>query len=252
MREITLFLALALAGTYHSADAQQTCSIGIGTTAVHLTVHGKQDVPVHLLNLHDDENTAVEAALQVMKKRGGRLTELRHSGERLIKFSMGNLAYEFDPNRMFTPAGRRATIGHYGHSDKQSETALKEFADTVLQMYGIREVPCIVTLHNNTENDYSAKSYLRGAIYDKEARKVYIHPGADPDDFVVVTKRKFYRFYKRRGINVVLQSRRPSDDGSLSVYAEQNNIPYINIEAQEGHLEQQRRMIGETFVLLTI
>src|SRR3546814_8896079 len=72
----------------------------------------------------------------------------------------------------------------------------------------------------------------------------------DSDDLIVVTKGRFYRFYKKRGINVVLQSKRPTDDGSLSVYAEQQKIPYINIEAQEGHLEQQKQMISLTCKLL--
>src|SRR3546814_16269591 len=67
---------------------------------------------------------------------------------------------------------------------------------------------CIVTLHNNTENNFSAKSYLPGAIYDKDARKVHIEPGMDADDFIVVTKGRFYRFYKKRGLNVVLQSKK--------------------------------------------
>ncbi|HYH57036.1 MAG TPA: hypothetical protein VD772_10515, partial [Anseongella sp.] len=231
--------------------AQQTCSIGIGDSSVHLVIHQEKGRSIHFLNLHDNENTAVEAALQVMKEKGGRLTELRHTGQRLVKFSIGNQGYQFDPNRMFTEGGRSATLKRYGRSDAQAEAALQEFADSVLGVYGIAGVPFIVTLHNNSEEDYSAKSYLPGAIYAGEARKAYLEPGKDADDFVIVTRRKFYRFYKRRGINVILQSKSPSDDGSLSVYAEWNNIPYINIEAQEGHTEEQREMIEATYDLKT-
>jgi hypothetical protein len=42
---------------------------------------------------------------------------------------------------------------------------------------------------------------------------------------------------------VVLQHHRPQDDGSLSVYAAKKKIPYINIEALHGHLDEQIRML---------
>lgn len=250
MRRIVL--GIVFAGIIHvqSAAAQEVCTIGLGDTLMHLVISGERNSPVHFLNLHDDENTSVEAALIVMKEKGGRMTELRHSGERLVKFTSGNREYQFDPNRMFTPEGRRATLKRYGGSGPTAEKALSAFADSLLQVYDITNVPCIITLHNNTENNFSAKSYLPGAIYEKEARKVFLEPGADADDFVVVTRGRFYRFFKKRGINVVLQSKRPSDDGSLSVYAEWHKLPYINIEAEDGHLEQQVQMIRATYKLL--
>src|SRR3546814_14304574 len=117
-------------------------------------------------------------------------------------------------------------------------------------MYLIDSVSCIVTLHNNTENNFSAKSYLPGAIYDKDARKVHIEPGMDADDFIVVTNGRLYRFYNKRGINVVLQSNSPQDDASLPVYPEQQQIPYVKMQAQERHREQQNNMIYLTSHLL--
>src|SRR5690606_5760989 len=119
-------------------------------------------------------NTSVEAAAEVMQRKGGRLTEIRHSGERLIRFSQRERTYEFDPNRMFSPAGRRATLNRYSKADAGAEQILRNFADSVLRLFGAGRVPCIVALHNNTEDDYSAKSYLPGAIYTADARKVFL------------------------------------------------------------------------------
>lgn len=34
-----------------------------------------------------------------------------------------------------------------------------------------------------------------------------------------------------------------TDDGSLSVRAARNGLPYVNVEAQHGHREQQVRML---------
>lgn len=250
MRKLILVLNVCLF-CWYSGYSQEVCSLRLGDSSVHVVIHSVKGKDIHFLNLHDNENTSVEAAAEVMQRKGGRLTEIRHSGERLIRFSQGERTYEFDPNRMFSPAGRRATLNRYSKADAGAEQILRNFADSVLRLFGAGRVPCIVALHNNTEDDYSAKSYLPGAIYTADARKVFLEPGADTDDFVMVTRRKFYRFYKRRGINVVLQSKKPTDDGSLSVYSEWNKIPYINIEAQEGHLEEQKRMIEATYHLLT-
>src|SRR5690606_3381787 len=142
--------------------------------------------PVYFLNLHDNENTSVEAALEVMKTLPGRLVEIKHTGERLIAFSVGNRSYQFDPNRMFTPEGRRATLNRYGSFSLAAEKAVAVFADTVLQVYGIDRAGCLVTLHNNTNNGFSAKSYLPGATSEKEAREGSIDPGTDSEGGVVV------------------------------------------------------------------
>jgi D-alanyl-D-alanine dipeptidase len=45
-------------------------------------------------------------------------------------------------------------------------------------------------------------------------------------------------------MNVVLQdNRQVTDDGSLSVYCGKWGIPYVNVEAQHEHLEQQLQML---------
>ncbi|WP_316824391.1 hypothetical protein [Pedobacter miscanthi] len=48
---------------------------------------------------------------------------------------------------------------------------------------------------------------------------------------------------KKAKVNVILQSKFASNDGSLSVYAMQNNIPYINVEVQHGHQDENLRLI---------
>src|SRR3546814_20129946 len=107
-------------------------------------------------------------------------------------------------------------------------------------MYLIDSVSCIVTLHNNTENNFSAKSYLPGAIYDKDARKVHLAPGMDADDFIVVTKGRFYRFYTKTGLNIVLHSKSTPDDGTLSVFAEHQKIHTIITATKEKQIEKKK------------
>ncbi|MGI9176812.1 MAG: hypothetical protein ACR2IT_03025, partial [Pirellulales bacterium] len=60
---------------------------------------------VAFVSVHDDEETAVEAAVEVLRDRGGRLVELRHTGARELAFHLGDTEHRVDPNRIFTPAG---------------------------------------------------------------------------------------------------------------------------------------------------
>ena len=47
-----------------------------------------------------------------------------------------------------------------------------------------------------------------------------------------------------------LLSRRHLVFGSLSVLAGLKGIPYVNVEAQQGHLREQRKMLGALFTLI--
>ena len=200
--------------------------------------------PLNALNLHDDEGTSVEAALAVLRERGGRVVELVHSGERNVTFTAGGRTYTADPNRMFTPSGRARTLASLSQDDGAGREALAAFADRVLALYS--EVPpaVVVTLHNNTPGGYSAASYERGGEYADDAAAVTVHPDTDPDDFFFVTDRELYDLLVEAGFNAVLQDNdAATDDGSLSVWAAREGVAYVNVEAQRGHLAEQTRMV---------
>ena len=97
----------------------------------------------------------------------------------------------------------------------------------------------IIAIHNNTNGEFSAKSFNNYS----HAAKVYISKSKDPDDFFIVTQLPDFIFFKRHNQNVVLQSKSAADDGSLSIYCQKNRIPYINVEAQYGHKKQQILML---------
>ena len=195
------------------------------------------------LNLHDDESTSVSAARDVIRERGGRVVELVHTGERNITFRVDNTDFVADPNRMFTDAGRRRTLAQRSRDTPEARAALTAFAEAVLAAYAPGP-PAVVTLHNNTEDNYSASSYAPGGEYEGDAAAVTVHPGSDPDDFFFVTDRDLYDALVARGFNAVLQDNdAATDDGSLSVWAAREGVPYVNVEAQHGHQLEQARMI---------
>ena len=205
---------------------------------------GFEAFPLNALNLHDDEGTSVEAARDVLLERGGRLVELVHIGTRHVRFEVDGATYEADPNRMFTASGRSRTLGRESRDTEAARTALQAFADSVLAVYSAVPPAVVVTLHNNTDANYSARSYLPGAEYASDAEAVRVHEGTDPDDFFFVTDRALYDALVARGFNAVLQDNEAAtDDGSLSVWAAQEGVPYVNVEAEHGHRAEQARMI---------
>ncbi|MEO0559445.1 MAG: hypothetical protein AAF170_14815 [Bacteroidota bacterium] len=228
--------------------------VPLGATTIQVVTHEVEGPmrPVFMaLNMHDNESTSVDAALEVMRERGGRLVELVHTGERNVTFRVDGADFVADPNRMFTDAGRRRTLADQSRDTPEARAALAAFADAVLEIYA-PGAPAVIALHNNTEDNYTASSYEPGGAYETDAAAVTVHPGSDPDDFFFVTDRGLYDALVARGFNAVLQDNEAAtDDGSLSVWAAREGVPYVNVEAQHGHQLEQARMIAALMDVLT-
>lgn len=242
-----------------------TARVDVGDVTVQVLTHtvvgeGGTSDAFWAVNLHDDESTSVEAALAVAARTGGVVVELVHSGDRNLSFATEIRAYPagggphqtrrsrygVDPNRMFTPAGLARSLEALspGPSSSGGVQPVTRLAEYVLTQTGLDEADVVVTLHNNTPDNYSATSYLPDAEYAVDAEAVTVVPGSDPDDFFFVTDRGLYDALVARGFNAILQDNaRATDDGSLSVWAAQNDRPYVNVEAQHGHAAEQTRMI---------
>lgn len=200
--------------------------------------------PLVVVNVHDDENTSVEAALAALARVPARITELQHTGARNLTIRRGAETFVVDPNRIFTDAGAALSLSRLSRMDEAMLRDVRAFADTLLALAGAADAETVVTLHNNTDANYSARSYLPGAEYAADAAAVHLVPNGDPDDFFFVTDRPLYDALAAQGFNVVLQHPDTvTDDGSLSVLAARRGQRYVNVEAQHGHAEAQQRMI---------
>jgi len=231
-----------------------TREVFLGDSAVHIVTSVGAEGMADYLVLHDDENTAVDAGLEMVRRRGGRLVELRAHGERNVSFASGSRRYAVDPNRVFTEAGVATTLRRLSESplDDLARSDARRLARVVIAAYFRPGTRAVVTLHNNTDGAYSAASYAAGGDLAGDAADVHLTAGADPDDFFFVTTRELFDALARRGFTVVLQdNERVTDDGSLSVWAGRRGLPYVNVEAQHGHLERQVEMLevlGEVLV----
>jgi hypothetical protein len=212
---------------------------------VHLIRHQYGDPDIRFLALHDSEKTGLKAAFKFMAIYGGCAVELKYGQVRNIEFSDSLQKFSFDPNKMFTDEGAYLSLAqlsapqiHNGLTER-----IRKLGTELLNFGQVDSLGVILTLHNNYNGGFSVFSYTPGNYLERTAADVYINSGMDPDNFVFVTDRRFFEYLKNREVNVVLQSQDVPDDGSLSVFAMQANIPYSNIEAQHGQVAENYRLI---------
>ncbi len=218
----------------------------VGETKVNVSVSEARGSSLLYVNLHDDEDTSAQAGLEVLRRTGGRLIELRHSGLRDVRFALGGQTYRFDPNRIFTRRGIEQSLAKLSQRNDEAERAVAQFAEDLLKLYQIDRADAVIALHNNGGRSYSVRSYMAGQDLAGDAEEVFIAPARDPSDFDFVTERPVFEALRGRGHNVVLQdNRRVTDDGSLSVYCGRAKKRYINVEAKHGHLSEQVKMLHE-------
>ncbi len=202
------------------------------------------DRGVLFVNLHDNEITSVKAAEQYLNEIGGRIINIENNGERLINFRYKGETFTFDPNRIYSSAGINSTITILSlRYDSNAAKGVSNFAKSFIADY-INSSNLIISLHNNMDSSLSVISYKDMQAGNDSSGKIFINPAMDVDDFMLTTDTSLFARIKEKNINVVWENVEAiEDDGSLSVYAARHNIPYINLEAQHKHSEEQLSML---------
>lgn len=227
-------------------DVSNVTTYSIGETKV--SVVEKRCYPcdprVLFVNVHDNETTSVQAAEKYLEKIGGRIINIENNGERLINFSHKGQSFTFDPNRIYSPAGISSTITILSSCyDPDAAKEVSDFAVSFIADY-INSSSLIISLHNNVDSSLSVLSYKNMQAGSDSSSQVFINPAMDADDFMLTTDMSLFARIKEKNINVVYENVEAiEDDGSLSVYAARHNIPYINVEAQHEHSEEQLSML---------
>ena len=215
---------------------------------------------VCFVHLHGDEQNAFHTAKDLHGRFCSNFVHLTYASTptREIHVDSGSGATTTtclaDPNRIFNDKGISASLTKLNKKTcvtKASRTAatkeIKSFRDNELlpainacRGSDTGKLLPIVAFHNNTEGDLSIKSYQPGGgeagATEKDKSKLgkrinpHIQSGEDPDNFLLVTQTADFDSLSTSH-NVVLQSTKPTDDGSLSVVMAKER--YINIESQE-------------------
>jgi hypothetical protein len=232
--------------TYNSDMKLYLVGLGEDTRVIIMPICKKKLPGIWFVHVHEDENTAADAAIEFIDSIGaGCFVTLKHGMGRNISFNLNGKTYKFDPNRIYTAEGRKVTLKRFGAYSDSAFAAVGVLSDFITSRY-IDSNRLVVALHNNTnEGGLSIKSYQKGGDYQRDASKVFVNKNEDPDDFFYTTSLRAFDFFKEKGFNVLLQNNaKVTDDGSLSVYAGMKNIDYINVETEHLKKDQQIRMLG--------
>lgn len=276
-----IFCCLPLA--VQAQEASKTVkTFKLGETDVKVNVYERAGAAVTLFAPHHNEQGALRAAREAVAARGGRFVEVEALDEagtpvRRLRFRVGAKGYSVDPNRIYTVNGRKC-LG----LPPDAEAAVKAFADNLLALLfapgggRLRAGETLfVAVHNNgdvekspvaeRDSDLSAVAFVRPlrsrttfrGAFEESAAGVYLsNAEEDEDNFIIVTEPRLLGPFAARGFNVIVQKaaaqlRAPGcsmDDGSLSVHASFNNIPYLNLEVDiNGGAARQRQMLEAVY-----
>ena len=230
----------------------ESVPLALGDTLVTAAVHTIDGGTLRMVNVHDDENTSVEAGLEVLARHGGRLVELQHQNVRHVAFVVAGKKHLIDPNRMFTDVGAAHDLGLGQQPAAPPVKAVRAFAEAFLKQVDAVPGEVLIALHNNSPDpSFSVLAYQPGALYGHEASRVFQSRHHHVDDFFFVTEPALFDALAKRDFNVVLQDNaQVTDDGSLSVRCARDGVRYVNVEAQHGHRAEQVEMIEALVAVL--
>jgi hypothetical protein len=251
--QLRLFSALfsALLITLNQVHAQDTLRYSIAEENCLLIKHTFPNTRIHFVSLHEDEVTCHQTLLRLLPNLDFcSFYQLKQFGHRNIQGTFSKKSFEFDPNRMFSEVGLKASLSSLNKRKYTSDifNEINGFANSILkEITSVLENDYVVALHNNWNEKFSILSYINSADTDS----IFVADTLEPDHFYLVTQLPDYQFFKSKNRNVVLQSPSAPDDGSLSIYCQKKNIPYINIEVEWGADSIQEVMILETYRYLS-
>jgi len=245
----TVFLAMWFFLVKGSRYEHSAIKIALGENECTFSLKTTERAVATLVALHPNERTCTEVFEKLPRFVHFNLLSVEQEQKRLLVYRSANTTLLFDPNRIFTDKGIRETLQFHNLGNPLVyKQAIKSFADTLLScMYANQKSRQIVAVHNNSNDNFSIISYQNS----NETQDLFIHVEEDVDNFVVVTARQDFAFFKQNNINtVLLADTLYTDDGSLSVYCLQNGIPYINIEVEHGNEQKQLQLLNLTYDLL--
>ena len=205
---LLLFFTLSFTGkendyAFHRHSGNN-CFFKLGDKLFSIARHGDEKKASYvLISLHSNETTAIDVAKTFIEKEGGLFLELLNYNQRLIEFSEEEKIFSFDPNRIFTPAGRIANLKLNKSYSKYIEQQVQKFAVFILAE--IPENKTIIAVHNNTDSNYTISDYKKGNKLEKDAEFVHQNPALDEDDFFLTTEPSLFKSLKSENFNVVLQ-----------------------------------------------
>lgn len=243
LRRLIYLICFSLGFGFARSVTKTTHTLYLGKEKVWVDIYERAGSNITFVNLHDNENTSAEAGRRFVEKYGGRLIELRHGRGREVVVRLNGVLYRFDPNRMFSEAGLRASLRYFRANSDEVFHIAAAFRDSVINLVDAKAGMVIVALHNNTQDKMTIRDYRPGGWYGKDTKKVNINPRQDPDNFFVVSEADLFSALSSLGYNVALGAKDPPDRGMFLDYCVRHGVSFITVEAEHGKLIEQMEML---------
>lgn len=212
-------------------------------------IKGKADITYFFV--HPNESTAYIGLKKHIMKYGGRGFLFIGTGKYLTRriryliYKVRRFPFALDPNRIYTDHRtiRREflKVGYtrrfWANNIWYWRSYKKLIKNAVFQMSGFYKVLAdvspdpIVAVHDNPGTLYWAKDIFIGRNRYRIAKRWYKKRSSWFADFFYVIRYKDYRYFRKKGLNVILQNNRTvPNDGSMSVYFAKKSRWYMCIE----------------------
>lgn len=205
----------------------------------------KNNPRVSYIWVHNNEKSAGKTLEYALNTYGGHSIYIQNRDRRNLYIKYGRKYYAIDPNRLFTDKGVHLFLQtYYPRSSSKTRRAILKKAQkvraTIIDHFDWGKDKYLIALHSSKpDSKFSIQEFNK-----KNAYLTYTNPNRNPKNLFLTTSMKDYYFFKSQKMNVVYQ-KTIENDGSLSVYAAQHNLPYINIEVEEGDDEIQQKMLDK-------
>ena len=140
------------------------------TVSIKVQQYGDRN-DIVFINLHDDEITSVDAAKRILLEHGGLLIEIENNAQRNIRFKLDRYFYKVDPNRIFAEEGIKKSLEQLGRTSVRAVDEVEKLGQRILQLIPT-DATCVVALHNNTPDLFSALEYTPGNKRSADTKKV--------------------------------------------------------------------------------
>ncbi len=235
---LIILVACSRKAPSHELPTPKVSNIQLGDSLIYLVKGEGIANQIILVNVHENEQTAIKTMIYGSYKFKFPYVFIHQNKQRRIAFSVNDTVYSVDPNRIFTDTGCVRTLKDSMNYSDAGLLQTKKLADLLVEELTGKE--WLITLHNNTDSNYSILSYADNGEEAKNTGELFVNTTEDPDDFIYTTDQSLFEYFKAKKVNAILQDNDSFlDDGSLSVYCGINGVKYVNIETEHGHLSKQ-------------
>lgn len=232
---------------------------------VYFLPHNNELIAKEATRSHIDKNGGIMMEIRgqddELRKEIAIKNKASYGRKRYIFFKAGDIVCAIDPNRIYTDAGIKSALDEYFKNEGKNKPDRKKMGEIYNEVRNFRDLviagirkqnpSAVIAVHNNTPGRYGINSYEKGTglykdVVDESKEydpNPYIGDPSNKDNFFYVTEGRDFLNLRARQYNVILQDNNKikpgmkGDDGSFSVYCQQNGIRYINIEVQDGSKE---------------